>query len=146
MNIDLPLDNGFLRRQCPNCNGEFKWHHGPVGGTPEQTEQIDGYFCPLCGQAGAKDAFWTHEQLDYIRDSAGAYTRRMFQDAIADTFRGSKNVRYTPGFRANDPVGLFEPDDMMEVQPPCHPWEPIKIPEDWIVPIHCLVCGEPFRV
>jgi hypothetical protein len=28
---------------------------------------------------------------------------------------------------------------MIIVLSPCHPWEPIKIMEDWGEPVHCLV-------
>jgi hypothetical protein len=44
------------------------------------------------------------------------------------------------------PAPLHEPTDMVVVSSPCHPWEPIKVMEDWRRPVHCLVCGEQFSV
>lgn len=44
------------------------------------------------------------------------------------------------------PAPLTEPADMTIVLSPCHPWEPIKIMEDWDKVIHCLVCGNEFSV
>jgi len=44
------------------------------------------------------------------------------------------------------PDPLVEPNDMVAVASPCHPWEPIKVTEDWQESIHCLVCGTEFRV
>lgn len=41
------------------------------------------------------------------------------------------------------PTALYEPDDMTIVAPPCHPWEPVKVPEV-AARVHCLVCGKPF--
>lgn len=39
---------------------------------------------------------------------------------------------------------LHEPDDMVIVEPPCHPEEPVKVPDDAQAPFHCLDCGTPF--
>jgi hypothetical protein len=44
------------------------------------------------------------------------------------------------------PDALHEPNDMAIVQPPCHSWEPIKIPEQRGGRLHCLICGSPFAV
>ncbi|GGT27906.1 hypothetical protein GCM10010271_34830 [Streptomyces kurssanovii] len=35
--MNLPLDNdGFVRRECPHCVSQFKWHHGPANAEAEQ--------------------------------------------------------------------------------------------------------------
>lgn len=44
------------------------------------------------------------------------------------------------------PEPLTEPSDMLAVESPCHPWEPVKIADGWIAPLHCLVCGNPYVV
>ena len=44
------------------------------------------------------------------------------------------------------PALLHEPSDMVIVQSPCHPWEPIKVHEDWRGPLFCLVCGDQFGI
>lgn len=44
------------------------------------------------------------------------------------------------------PRPLIEPDDMTAVASPCHPYEPVKVLDDWDQPLHCLVCGEPYVV
>lgn len=29
--VSVPLDSdGFLRRECPHCRQQFKWHNGPA--------------------------------------------------------------------------------------------------------------------
>ncbi len=33
---------------------------------------------------------------------------------------------------------------MVIVEPPCHPWEPLKVPDDGRSNFYCLVCGEEF--
>jgi hypothetical protein len=42
------------------------------------------------------------------------------------------------------PAPLLEPDDMIAVEPPCHPEEPIKVGEQWGEELHCLICGRIF--
>ncbi|WP_146073741.1 hypothetical protein [Amycolatopsis sp. CA-126428] len=56
-----------------------------------------------------------------------------------------RGAKYVPG---DNPVPdlLVDPDDMLMVEPPCHPFEPLKVDESWRDPIHCLVCGERFVV
>jgi hypothetical protein len=44
------------------------------------------------------------------------------------------------------PEPLVEPADMVLVASPCHPWEPVKVAETWLSPLHCLVCGDPYSV
>jgi hypothetical protein len=41
---------------------------------------------------------------------------------------------------------LHEPDDMAIVLPPCHPWEPLKVPLEVSRTIYCLLCGSTFGV
>jgi hypothetical protein len=48
--ITLPLDSdGFLRRECPKCEREFKWHEGPTEDRPQDWNDPPVYWCPLCG-------------------------------------------------------------------------------------------------
>ena len=38
--VSLPLDSdGFLRRECPHCMQEFKWHHGPANEEAETANE-----------------------------------------------------------------------------------------------------------
>jgi len=48
-----------------------------------------------------------------------------------------------------EPVpALIEPADMVPVpvEPPCHPWEPLKVADDWPGPLYCFYCGTMFAV
>lgn len=146
MDVELPLDSGFLRRQCPNCDQQFKWHNGPADGRPEGAAEGTQYFCPLCGQAGAKDAFWTYEQLDYIREAAMPEVHLELQSEMARIVRRSEYLSFEPGDLPDHPASLREPNDMLEVQSPCHPWEPVKVPDQWGLPLFCLICGTAYRI
>ena len=33
---------------------------------------------------------------------------------------------------------------MIIVVPPCHPWEPVKVPGEAAARVHCLICAEAF--
>lgn len=149
MSVSLPLDSdGFLRRECPHCEGEFKWHNGPANEEAEQAEVPVTYYCPLCGQSAGPDAWWTQAQLDYMQGMATPVIMQQIQDGIADALRGNKHVSFKPGNERfpDGPDALTEPDDMRIVASPCHDYEPVKVPDEANGPLHCLICGSAFSV
>ncbi|WP_166880036.1 hypothetical protein [Salinibacterium sp. ZJ450] len=144
--ISLPLDSdGFLRRECPNCELEFKWHHGKTPDAPEDFVYPPVYWCPRCGRSAGHDSWWTPEQLDYARAAAMGPMLDQLDDELAGATRGSKHLSIKlSSERPEIPDPMVEPDDMIALQPPCHPWEPVKVPENSAQPHFCLVCGEAF--
>jgi hypothetical protein len=148
--IQLPLDSdGFLRRECPRCGQQFKWHHGPATEEAEEQPDPSTYYCPLCGESAAADSWWTQEQLGHAQGVAVPAAMRYIQDSLKQAFRNNKYVRFEPGNGSDipdQPSALTEPDDMQIVASPCHAYEPIKIPANHEGPVHCLVCGEPFAI
>jgi hypothetical protein len=150
MSVSLPLDNdGFLRRECPHCEAEFKWHNGPANEEAEQAESAVTYYCPLCGEPAPADHWWTTTQLDYMQEMATPMILRRFQDELGNALRGSKHLTYKPGDGSDypdTPSALVETDDMRIVASPCHDYEPVKVPEEVDGPLHCLVCGAAFAV
>lgn len=145
--ISLPLDSdGFLRRECPNCEQQFKWRPSQDG-DPEPPQAVDQYYCPLCGRSAGLDSWWTQEQLEHAQAAIMPEAMREIQDALGGAFRSSRHVTFkASGDLGNLPVPepLHEPDDMVIVEPPCHPEEPVKVPPDSHGPFSCLVCGESF--
>jgi hypothetical protein len=145
--IILPLDSdGFLRRACPNCEQQFKWHHGPANAEAEGRPAPTTYYCPLCGRPAAPDSWWTRDQLEFAEGMAAPAVLRSIESEFAAAFRGMDNVEFTPGDDSPDvPASLTETDDMQIVTSPCHAYEPIKVaPRPG--PFHCLVCGAAFAV
>lgn len=147
VSVSLPLDNdGFLRRECPNCEQEFKWF-SHAEGDPD-AEPVSQYFCPLCGVAADLGSWWTPEQLEYAQRIAGPELDRIVQDTVRDAFKGTKGLSFKPNrnfsFGIETPEPLTEADDMIIVEPPCHPNEPLKVPADAANNVHCLVCGTAF--
>jgi hypothetical protein len=48
LSVPMPLDpDGFLRRECPTCERQFKWMAATEEdeGTPQPE---GGYYCPYC--------------------------------------------------------------------------------------------------
>lgn len=142
--VSLPLDSdGFLRRECPTCEQEFKWF-SHAEGDPD-AEVVDQYFCPMCGIPAGLDSWWTPEQLEYLNGVAAPRVDQYVEDALDDMFRGVKGLKvkkgagFSNGVEAPDP--LVEPNDMTIAEPPCHPNEPIKVPTEQLDSVHCLVCG-----
>jgi hypothetical protein len=145
--VQLPLDDdGFLRRECTHCDQEFKWFHGPTAERPEGEADPPVYYCPRCGVFAAPDQWWTEEQLAFIQEYAAAPMLRELSDEVEKAFRGVKGLSYRRGQldESEPPAALHEPNDMIILAPPCHPWEPVKVPEEAAARVHCLICGEPF--
>ena len=80
--------------------------------------------------------------------SAGPQIDQLVKDALGDAFKNIKGMSFKQSgsftFGTPDPDPLFELDDMIIVEPPCHPNEPLKVPLDLASRVHCLVCGELF--
>src|SRR6201995_3900103 len=67
--MSLPLDSdGFLRRECPTCEREFKWVNGSEDGEETEATADGGYFCPYCAIQAPPDAWLTKPQLALIEN------------------------------------------------------------------------------
>ena len=58
--MSLPLDkDSFLRRECPNCERQFKWWPTPPEEeiSEETQEAPEAYFCPYCHEPTSPDAW-----------------------------------------------------------------------------------------
>lgn len=136
ISVSVPLDgDGFLRRECPTCEREFKWR--PSADDEGDTLQPDpaGYFCPYCGIQAPPNEWLTKAQAEYL---AATGTRRfagpLFDQLARSGFKVQPNL-------PDAPSELTEDDDMRRVDFACHPPEPLKVLEDWSDPVRCLLCG-----
>jgi hypothetical protein len=149
--VQLPLDNGFLRRECPACEREFKWHHGPTLDRPKDAVDPDVYCCPYCGATAPPSSWWTKEQLEYAQRLAAGAVGRAMGDAVEDAFGHQPSdsfirIDVTSSDAPEPPPALLESHDMTIVESPCHPWEPVKVVETWVEPLYCLLCGEKYAI
>jgi len=145
--VPIPLDNdGFLRRQCPNCSKEFKWHDGPTEDRPDDVVDPDVYYCPRCGVSSPPGHWNTREQESFIEEWMQGPIFREASDEIGKMLGNMKGVTYTENYENEPgvPESLHEPNDMVILMSPCHSWEPIKVPQGATGRVYCLVCGEPF--
>lgn len=151
LQVSIPIDDdGFLRRECPSCVGQFKWHHGPASEAAETAPAAEIYFCPLCGVSATVDQWWTQEQLEYAQGVAVPQFMNEFTEELRDAVRQPRDSFIqlsveTPDV-ADAPAPLVEPNDMEIVASPCHAYEPVKVPETLRGPFFCLVCGTEFAV
>ncbi len=147
LSMEIPVDSdGFLRRECPTCEREFKWL--PAAEDDDAVSPLDGgYFCPYCGVQAPDDAWSTKAQLALARDITQAEVVEpmlsKFADDIARTFqRAGMTTRSAPRRQLGEPEPLTEADDMTRVDFTCHPSEPLKVLDDWREPVRCLICGQ----
>ena len=141
ISVPLPLDSdGFIRRACPNCSREFKWHYGPTDGGPADFNDPPVYHCPLCGQVSDPSDYFTDDQTDFVM---GFAMRPAMEEIEAEMKKTGLDFEIDS---VGTPDPLVELDDMTMIAPPCHVWEPIKVPEDSRAPYYCLLCGEAFAV
>lgn len=136
--VPIPADtDGFMRRRCPNCRVEFKWHLGPINDEAAAAQPQSIYYCPLCGQSAAVDSWCTPAQLEYAQRVAMPEILRQLEDEIPEIM-----VTDVPA----PPAPMVEPNDMQIIVPPCHTFEPVKVPDGDQGPFHCLLCGDKFAV
>lgn len=133
----IPLDSdGFVRRECPTCEREFKWH---ISDDEDEAADVPvgGYFCPYCAVQSSVDAWFTQEQLEV----AQAVAIEQIVDPMLRKTAKKMGGRYEKGRR--DPVPDLDDvvDDMRRVDFACHPAEPVKVANNWDRPVTCLVCG-----
>jgi hypothetical protein len=143
LSMSIPLDDGFVRRECPAGKRHFKWFSDETADRPDDAVDPDMYFCPYCGERAPADEWWTQEQLDHAEALAADAIIQNFVDAFKRGFSGRRR-----GLRVSvsadpsaPPPALAEPPGIVIVEPPCHPWEPLKVEEDWEPPLHCRICG-----
>lgn len=150
MSISLPLDeDGFLRRECPTCEQEFKWHHDEADSPQYPDDGIPGtHYCPICGQPSGEGTWWTPAQLEYIQ---GLAMPKAMDSVFGDLERELKSSKYLKLERSgtNDfevPDVPVEPNDMTIIEPPCHPLEPVKVAVELAGPFYCIICGQDYAV
>lgn len=147
--VSLSLDSGgFLRRECPTCEREFKWLHAEDS-DEEAAVHEGGYFCPYCAIQAPVDGWWTPAQLELVN---GVITEEVVEPAlkrlersVGDVSRGSGGL-ITASMKIDLPPKadpLVESDDMRRIDYACHPTEPVKVLDDWVRTVHCLICGTP---
>jgi hypothetical protein len=145
--MSLPLDSdGFLRRECPTCEREFKWLHSTA---EEGAAEVDdgGYFCPYCGIQAPTNAWLTYAQIALAHNLIATEALGPVLEGLGRNLSDlgsrsggllSAHIEYEAPEKL-DP--LTEDNDMRRVDFECHPSEPVKVLDDWGKPLHCLICG-----
>jgi hypothetical protein len=139
-------DDGFLRRECPHCEREFKW----LPGDRDTAMPAEGYACPYCARRADPGAWWTKPQLEVVEARVMGDVLRPEIDQLEESLKdigrssgGLVEVTVTRDIPNPPSEPLTEPNDMRRVDFPCHPAEPVKVSENWSAPVHCLICATP---
>lgn len=149
LKVSLPLDNGYLRRECPVCLRQFKWWHGRHPDRPADVEDPEEYHCPYCDATAGPRNWLTQAQAELIRSAGLQAAQELIANELKDSIREINRSGLIKAELRTETIPestpLNEPDDMIAVIPPCHRYEPLKIEESWKDPVHCLVCGQAFE-
>lgn len=118
-----PDRDGFIGRECPECEGHFKL----TPGTGITTEDLCN--CPYCGHSGKSDQFWTKDQIKYARSVA----IKKVTDAL---LRDLKSLEFD-----HKPSGSFGIGMSMKVEGKPHPIRHYREPrlETGVVCDHCTL-------
>jgi hypothetical protein len=142
--MSVPLDSdGFLRRECPTCEREFKVfvHQDEGDGVDAQRPPPGDYYCPYCAIQANPTAWFTKAQIE----AAKSKLVDEFVGPMLDDFK--RSVETSPVVSVNvdkveEPVAaLTESDDMRRVDFACHPDTPVKVGDGYVGPVHCMICG-----
>lgn len=142
LEVELPLDRGFLRRRCPNCAREFKRLGSNATGA---NVTVAACVCPYCYESSPPDEWWTPDQRRYVidvaRDRVVNPSLRRFQREIEDLDLGGLVTLSLTGVESPPPLARSEPADMTRIGFPCHPEEPLRVVEEWGYDVACHACG-----
>lgn len=148
LSFSIPLDDdGFLRRECPRCERELKWRPDEDDVNPEDVVPTpeEGYACPYCAGRAPADHWWTKPQLMHAEQLAASeilgpelkQLERRPDPGSMISLSVKVDVPDTPAPITDDP------NDMRRVDFACHPSEPVKILQNWMGDVHCLICAMP---
>jgi uncharacterized Zn-finger protein len=132
----IPLDDdGYLRRECPSCEREFK--RGTRRSSTSRDSANDWLFCPYCGRQAQASRWLTKSQVKFTKNLVANHVEQRkshvgFKSLNLLAFRTQSDVAH---------AGMSEPNDMARVDMVCHPRESIKISEEWIGNVRCPRCG-----
>ncbi|MEJ7784463.1 MAG: hypothetical protein WKF96_06640 [Solirubrobacteraceae bacterium] len=137
VSVEIPLDgNGFLRRECPTCEREFK---RLVGEDELGADEIpdDGYYCPYCAVKAPDDQWHTLAQVEAMTAVAA---EKIF-DPMLSKMANEIGGRFEKGRRDPAPDLIEAVDDMRRVDFACHPAEAVKVAAGWDRRVSCPICG-----
>lgn len=149
LQMTIPLDSdGFLRRECPTCEREFKW----LSRDDEEDateEEVDSYTCPYCGVEAPPGDWFTQGQL---AQATAIVEREIIAPELARLDQSLRRIGGQSGGlvsaslhydQPEEPVQeTTESDDMRRVTFGCHPEMPVKVLDDWASIVYCVVCGQ----
>ena len=168
--LSFPTDKeGFLRRECPFCQKEFKVKFNQeeisdisnqsieqflVEESSEQNDEYEDntesfYFCPYCGQYSSFNNWWTKEQVKYIHIVCKNIMAQLINEHLVKplqkTSRSSSflKIEAKPISQQQEWIGT-EADDLKEVTLKCCERQ-IKLIDNWDKKVFCHFCGFPHK-
>ena len=129
--------DGYLRRECPSCEREFK--RIVAGSTANKESASNWFFCPYCGFEAQASRWLTKAQVACTKNIVANHAEQRTSHV------GFKSLNFAAMRDRSDVAHetMTESNDMAVVHMTCHPNESIKIYEKWIGTVRCPVCAVP---
>jgi len=157
--VTIPIDpRGFFRRQCPDCQREFKIRWTELEGSLilqhlgssirfanwDEVATASSLVCPYCAHREPASSFFTSAQREHLTRRAENLEAEIRFEQLRHVERSLADNPY-PTFLAIPPAPFGDsiepdPDDMRVVHLPCC-GEEIKVREAWSERIRCPFCG-----
>lgn len=136
--IPLPLDAGFLQRQCPHCHMLFAID-------PESFEErgLLNLRCPTCGLISTANDYPTDRQVAY-RDAVGHHELNKLAEEAVDQFAEELGDMIDRTFRGN-PMVTVKKGSRENTELPGPEIPEANHPVKWI-DLVCKTCAFRFRV
>ena len=89
LEMSMPLDSdGFLRRECPTCEREFKWYYTSDEQGDAAPIADGGYFCPYCGVQAETNTWLTQAQAGLAQNMVATQVLGPMLEEFGDDMKG----------------------------------------------------------
>jgi hypothetical protein len=82
LSVSMPLVDGYLGRECPECTQQFRIDHDDYEALPDDLV----LWCVYCGHSDDHSEFLTQRQSDRLKRAARGYGMQLIGQMLDDTF------------------------------------------------------------
>lgn len=141
--LKISLDSeGFVRRECPKCEREFKIQTLEKDFLRPPVKNSDQVTCPYCKHRSNIDQWWTKAQVDYISEMQSFFLLNSIVPKTSLKMKSTSFVKVkVEVIEQKEPVMKPEYDDMKRLSVGCCERD-IKVLDEWSGEVFCPDCSK----